>query len=147
MKLNAEWISYINAYRLYDPDRPQDTIAYNNDLGDEWKRAKAEGYDGIILEQGRDFKMKFTGKKAASGATKKYCSRNGYENKIQIIYNRQTDRISWYQSIGNSYMQFDNVNLVSIFISKPATMEEIVNRLEDRIAEIDAMDKYINAEM
>lgn len=89
--------------------------------------------------------MNFTGKKAASGATKKYCSRNGYGNKIQVIYNRKTDRISWYQSIGGNYMQYDNVNLVSIFISKPATMEEIVNRLEERIAEIDAMDKYINA--
>lgn len=44
-------------------------------------------------------------------------------------------------------MQYDNSDLVSIFISKPATMEEIVNRLEDRIAEIDAMEKYINAEM
>ncbi len=88
--------------------------------------------------------MNFTGKKAASGATRKYCNRNGYGNKIQIIYNRQTDYISWYQSIGGNYMQYDNVNLVSIFISKPATMEEIVNRLEDRIAEIDAMDKYIN---
>lgn len=91
--------------------------------------------------------MNFTGKKAASGATKKYCSRNGYGNKIQIIYNRQTDCIFWYQSVGNDYIQFDNVDFISIFISKPATMEEIVNRLEDRIAEIDAMDKYINAEM
>lgn len=89
--------------------------------------------------------MIFIGKKAAASATKKYCSRNGYGNKIQIIYNRQTDRISWYQSIGGIYVQYDNVNLVSIFISKPSTMEEIVNRLEERIAEIDAMNKYINA--
>lgn len=91
--------------------------------------------------------MKFIGKKAAAGATQKYCSRNGYGNKIQVIYNRKTDRISWYQSVGGSYMQYDNVNLVSIFISKPATMEEIVSRLEDRISEIDAIDKYIKAEM
>lgn len=91
--------------------------------------------------------MKFIGKKAAAGATKKYCSRDGYGNKIQIIYNRQTDRISWYQSVGNSYIQYDNVNLISIFIDRPVTMEDIVNRLEDKIAEIDAMNKYINAEM
>lgn len=90
-------------------------------------------------------KMKFIGKKAAAGATHKYCSRNGYGNKIQIIYNRQTDRISWYQSIGGGYMQYDNDNIISVFINRPATMEEIVNRLENRIAEIDAMDKYINA--
>lgn len=91
--------------------------------------------------------MNFTGKKAAASATKKYCNRDGYGNRIQIIYNRQTDRISWYQSVGGSYMQYDNVDLVSIFIDRPATMEEIVNRLEERIAEIDAMEKYIKAEM
>ena len=89
--------------------------------------------------------MKFIGKKAVAGATHKYCNRNGYGNKIQVIYNRKTDRISWYQSIGNSYIQFDNSNLISIFIDRPVTMEEIVNMLEERIAEIDAMDKYINA--
>lgn len=91
--------------------------------------------------------MKFIGKKAVAGATHKYCSRNGYGNKIQVIYNRKTDRISWFQSIGGNYMQYDNSDLVSIFISKPATMEEIVSRLENRIAEIDAMDKYINADV
>lgn len=91
--------------------------------------------------------MKFIGKKAAASATKKYCSRDCYGNKIQVIYNRQTDRISWYQSVGNSYIQYDNVNLISIFIDRPVTMEEIVNKLEDKIAEIDAMNKYINAEM
>lgn len=90
-------------------------------------------------------KMKFIGKKAASGATIKYCTRNGYGAKIQIVYNRKTDRISWYQSIGGSYMQYDNDNIISVFISKPATMEEIVNRLEERIAEIDAMEKYIKS--
>lgn len=88
--------------------------------------------------------MKFIGKKAAAGATQRYCNRNGYGNRIQIIYNRQTDRISWYQSVGGSYMQFDNVNLISIFIDRPSTMGYIVNSLEDKIAEIDAMNKYIN---
>lgn len=89
--------------------------------------------------------MIFIGKKAAASATKKYCSRDGYGNKIQIIYNRATDRISWYQSIGGGYVQYNNDDLISIFIDKPATMEEIVNRLEDKIAEIDAIEKYINA--
>lgn len=91
--------------------------------------------------------MIFIGKKAVAGATKKYCSRDGYGNKIQVIYNRKTDRISWYQSVGNSYIQYDNVNLISIFIDRPSTMEEIVNRLEDKINEIDTMNKYINSEM
>lgn len=78
--------------------------------------------------------MDFIGKKAVAGATHKYCSRNGYGAKIQVIYNRKTDRVSWYQSIGGSYMQYDNDNIISIFIDKPCTMEEIVNRLQDRIA-------------
>lgn len=91
--------------------------------------------------------MKFIGKKAVAGATQKYCNRNGYGNKIQVIYNRKTDRVSWYQSIGGSYIQYDNDNIISVFISKPVTMEEIVNMLEDKIAEIDTMEKYINAEM
>ena len=91
--------------------------------------------------------MNFTGKKAAASATQRYCNCNGYGNRIQIIYNRQTDRISWYQSIGGGYMQYDNIDLVSIFIDRPVTMEDIVNRLEDKINEIDAMNKYINAEM
>ena len=91
--------------------------------------------------------MEFIGKKAASGATHKYCSRDGYGNKIQVIYNRKTDRISWYQSIGNSYVQYDNNDIISVFISRPATMEEIVNMLEDKIAEIDTMEEYINTEM
>lgn len=91
------------------------------------------------------FKMEFIGKKAASGATRKYCSRDGYGNKIQVIYNRKTDRVSWYQSVGGNYMQYDNIDLVSIFIDRPATMEEIVNRLEEKIAKLDAMEIYINA--
>ncbi len=32
MKLNAEWISYMKAYRLYVSESPQDTIAYEDDL-------------------------------------------------------------------------------------------------------------------
>ena len=91
--------------------------------------------------------MKFIGKKAAAGATQRYCTRNGYGNQIQVIYNRKTDRISWYQSVGNSYIQYDNVNLISIFIDRPSTMEEIVGRLENQISEIDEMNKYINAKM
>lgn len=91
--------------------------------------------------------MDFIGKKAAAGATKKYCSRNGYGAKIQVIYNRKTDRVSWYQSIGGSYMQYDNDNIISVFIDKPCTMEEIVNKLENKIAEIERMEVYINASL
>lgn len=49
MKLNAEWIPYMKAYRLYNPKRPQDTVAYENDLDATKKRAKQEGYDDIVI--------------------------------------------------------------------------------------------------
>ena len=91
--------------------------------------------------------MDFIGKKAVAGATQQYCRKDGYGNKIQCIYNRKTDRVSWYQSIGGSYMQYENDNLISLFIDKPCTMEEIVNRLQDKIAEIERMEVYINASL
>lgn len=31
MKLNAEWIPHMKAYRLYAPRNPQQTIAYEDD--------------------------------------------------------------------------------------------------------------------
>lgn len=43
MKLFAEWIPYMKAYRLYDPRRPQQTVAYEED------EAKAEAW---ALENG-----------------------------------------------------------------------------------------------
>lgn len=30
-KLVAEWIPYMKAYRVYDPHKPQDTVAYEED--------------------------------------------------------------------------------------------------------------------
>ena len=30
-KLVAEWIPYMKAYRVYDPLKPQDTVAYEDD--------------------------------------------------------------------------------------------------------------------
>ena len=49
MKLNAEWISYMKAYRLYDPRHPQNTVAYENDGYAAESHAKANGYDGIVI--------------------------------------------------------------------------------------------------
>ncbi len=31
-RLNAEWIWYMEAYRLYDPEHPEWTVAYVDDL-------------------------------------------------------------------------------------------------------------------
>ncbi len=49
MKLNAEWIDYMNTYRLYIPGRPQETIAYEENLEVAEKRATEEGYECLIL--------------------------------------------------------------------------------------------------
>ena len=45
MKLNAEWIGYMKAYRLYNPKRPQETVAYEDDLEVAEERAIEEGYE------------------------------------------------------------------------------------------------------
>ena len=43
MKLNAEWINYRNAYKLYISKRPQETIAYEDDLEVAEKKAIEKG--------------------------------------------------------------------------------------------------------
>lgn len=32
MTLNAEWIPYMNSYRIYNSKNPQQTVAYEDDL-------------------------------------------------------------------------------------------------------------------
>ena len=46
----ADWIEYMNAYRIYDIDKPQQTIAYDG-LALEQTRdfAKRNGYTGIFI--------------------------------------------------------------------------------------------------
>lgn len=46
MEINAEWIDYRDAYRLYDPKYPQQTIAYEDDLDE----AKSRGYIVHIVD-------------------------------------------------------------------------------------------------
>lgn len=47
--LNAEWIPYMKAYRLYDPHSDQQTIAYEDSEEAAEKHAIENGYDGIII--------------------------------------------------------------------------------------------------
>ena len=47
-KLNAEWVDFRMAYRLYDSNHPVDTIAYVDNLQDAEKEALENGYDGIV---------------------------------------------------------------------------------------------------
>ena len=51
-RLNAEWISYMKAYRLYDPKAPQKTVAYEADLGEAEKRCDEEEYELVLCDAG-----------------------------------------------------------------------------------------------
>lgn len=48
MTLNAEWIPYMNSYRIYNSKNPQQTVAYEDDLYDAERHAVENGYDGIV---------------------------------------------------------------------------------------------------
>lgn len=43
-KMNAYWVDYLNAYRLYDPNRPWETIAYDDNLDEATERLKEFDY-------------------------------------------------------------------------------------------------------
>lgn len=47
-KLNADWIEYMKAYRIYDPKHSQQTIAYEEDPAVVEQRAKEDGYSLTI---------------------------------------------------------------------------------------------------
>ena len=49
MNLNTEYIGYMKAYRIYDSRKPEQTIAYEESVEAAEKRAKEEGYDGIVM--------------------------------------------------------------------------------------------------
>ena len=49
----AYWTDYMNAYRLYTPEAPQNTIAYEDAECIE-ERCKEEGYDKIIYEKRKE---------------------------------------------------------------------------------------------
>ena len=48
-QLNAEWIPYVKAYRLYDPADPQQTVAYEDNLDAAGRTAYEKGYQEIVL--------------------------------------------------------------------------------------------------
>ena len=48
--ISADWIEYMNAYRLYDMDQPQQTIAYDDiDLKNTKEFAQRNGYTKIVV--------------------------------------------------------------------------------------------------
>lgn len=71
MKINAEWIDYMKAYRLYNPKYPQQTVAYEEDLEVAEKRAKEEGYSGLVL-RGTNAPMEERKLKSQSKGVKKW---------------------------------------------------------------------------
>ena len=51
LNVNAEWVDYMSAYRVYDPKQPQITIAYEKDLKVLEKRVLEEGYNLCRIER------------------------------------------------------------------------------------------------
>lgn len=49
-RLNAEWIGYMDAYRLYDPKKPENTIAYEESLEEAEKRCADQGCELVLCE-------------------------------------------------------------------------------------------------
>ena len=49
-RINAEWIPYMKAYRLYDPENQQQTIAYEDDIYLAAERCNEMGYDLILCD-------------------------------------------------------------------------------------------------
>ena len=48
-RLNAEWIGYMDAYRIYNPKKPQNTVAYVSSL-EEAERSAEEGYELVLCD-------------------------------------------------------------------------------------------------
>ena len=54
MKLCSEYIDFRQAYRIYNSAKPQNTIAYEEELEIAKQRVIEEGYDGLIVLTKRD---------------------------------------------------------------------------------------------
>lgn len=50
MTIKAEYISYMNAYRLFIDKEPQQTIAYTDTLEEAENLSAENGYEHLILE-------------------------------------------------------------------------------------------------
>ena len=48
-KINAEWITWMKAYRLYTPQNPYRTVAWEDDIEIAERHAIENGYDGLVL--------------------------------------------------------------------------------------------------
>lgn len=49
-RLNAEWIPYMKAYRLYDPKKPNYTVAYEDNLDEAEIHSKENGYQLVLCD-------------------------------------------------------------------------------------------------
>lgn len=49
-RLHAEWIEYMKAFRLYLKERPQCSVAYEEDIEAAKKRAIEEGYYELFVD-------------------------------------------------------------------------------------------------
>lgn len=49
MRIYAEWIPQKESYRVYNPEKPQDTLSYEDNIKSAIARADEYGYDGLSV--------------------------------------------------------------------------------------------------
>ena len=49
-QLNAEWIEYMDSYRVYEPEEPERTLLYEERLSVIVEAAKINGYKRLVID-------------------------------------------------------------------------------------------------
>lgn len=82
------------------------------------------------------------GIKKVAGMTQRYCEKDGYGMRVQGVYNSAKDEIRPLLQFGGSYF-VPAEGEISVWFSTPTTMDGVVDAVYDKIAEIEAMEKYM----
>lgn len=82
------------------------------------------------------------GIKKVAGMTQRYCGKDGYGMRVQGIYDPAEDKITGIVQTDSSYL-VPKEGKISIWFSMPTTMEQVETAVYNKIAEISAIEKYI----
>lgn len=81
------------------------------------------------------------GIKEVAGLTQHYCNKDGYGIKIQGVYDPVEDVIYGLPQLGGSYL-VPPQGQISVWFTRPSTMEQVETAVYDKIAEIELCEKY-----
>lgn len=81
------------------------------------------------------------GVKKVAGLTQHYCNKDGYGVKIQGVYDPVEDTIYGLPQLGGSYL-VPPYGQISVWFTRPSTMEQVETAVYDKIAEIELCEKY-----